>query len=591
MNEKQKKCIYILSFIFVTLLKCSVYFTDNNIALLSDHIGDFATPSYLAGLNWLDTIATTGYYGYGFKWIYFLLFKFIKNPYVISYAITTIGIILIGAVSILICHVLINYFKIDSTVIVVCLSVIIASTGSIGMNSEFSIYASFWRVVWIVCKMISISDTKKQIKYSIFIALWLCYMRTLHERNMAVIISFFIVAIMYHILFRKKLISYIPFIMTFAIGHFFERSLTAKVQHFFWGSRLQNGTLPNTKAVGSASKYLTILREPERLKAVFDCMVSNFMTLSFKTYGIAFVGIAIVLIGLVYYFKRGKNSEISGNEKTRFTIVLLSAITILIVIAGLGTSWGIQAYEGNTYGYKGYSYYRYFYPYVGVAMASTIAVVYHKTFSRKVLSITTFILTAIIACYFFFGVFTNVYYEYMREDFVRLERMCMDIFYVYTGPFGVAINVVISSIVAFLICFLILYRKDCDTLKLAIYSCLVIIIVPVACELKWPSADCTLAGATYELFDKMQEEELPKEIYAETSVYTYQFMLNRYTILVEEPVEEMENTIRVSNNSDNLEVLNSQGYRCSQLDENEYIYVKGKKLQQVFEKYGTKWME
>ena len=570
MDKKKKYICMLLILIAVTLLKICNLMQKIDVALIADDIGSMALPSYLAGLDWKATIATTNYYGYGFKWIYFILFKFIDNPYILYYAILGVGILFIDLVALLIGHIIIEYFKIDSVVMTVGIVVFISNMGSITWDSELSVYASFWVAIWFICKLISCENDKSRMRYSVCMALWLGYMMTLHERNLAVLLAAIFIVVGYHILFKTRLVQYVSFGGTLLIGYYISKNLNAYIQNFFWSEKKASGSLGNVSAVGSLSSYIEWFKTEGVLKGVLDCMVSNLVTLAFKTYGIAYIGIALVFVGMFFYAKGKGKIEVAKEDRIKYTVLVMSAITVMIVIVGLSTSWGISAATGDAYGYKGYSYYRYYNPYVGPAVVAVIAIMYHNIFPKKIVEYVTVGVMTVLCGYYFIFVFWNVYSEYIREESIRLERMLMYTFYQSDGMFGVMVNIIISAIISCILCILLLKINRKSNVLIYIYC--VMIIFPKIGSLSAPTINCTSAGATYALLAQMQNEELPDKIYAETDSYTYQFMLSRFSIL--EDKQENENTsICVSNNVNNKRTLFAEGFRCAQLDEYEYIYV------------------
>ena len=97
-DKAYKTYLCILNFFLCFFVQALLFFKDNDISIIEDRIGDFALPSYLAGLDWSVLIAQTKYYGYGMKWIFFPLFVLTDDPHIIFCCVTFIYIFLMARI-------------------------------------------------------------------------------------------------------------------------------------------------------------------------------------------------------------------------------------------------------------------------------------------------------------------------------------------------------------------------------------------------------------------------------------------------------------------------------------------------------------
>ena len=95
--------------------------------------------------------------------------------------------------------------------------------------------------------------------------------------------------------------------------------------------------------------------------------------------------------------------------------------------------------------------------------------------------------------------------------------------------------------------------------------------------------------------DLLDYQDLPNDIYVYDSTekedhqnyMMYQFLLKKYHIVPGLPSMEEAEAIVFSNGLlTNDEELIQSGYRCTQLDENEFVYIKGDKLQETMDHLG-----
>ena len=93
---------------------------------------------------------------------------------------------------------------------------------------------------------------------------------------------------------------------------------------------------------------------------------------------------------------------------------------------------------------------------------------------------------------------------------------------------------------------------------------------------------------SYDLIKSLEKEvELPKKVYVvdgreienQQIFYEYQFLLNRYKIIPGMPEENEAEAIVLSNT--NLEMDDS--FKAVKLDEDVFVYVKGKEIQEKIE--------
>lgn len=594
--EKKDKLSILSAMILGFLLKSSALFSHTNIALISDHIGDLALPTCLSGLDWSELIAQTSYYGYGFKWPYTIFFVMTDNPYIIYMGIKLFYILLNSILAGVIYLFIIKYWRNQDSkhcIIYICWCAIMVTSAGTSMNSENAIFMSFFILCMFQTKLLLADTLKEKRQYNILIAFWLCYMLTIHERCLAVILAFSLLIFIWKAGTHEWIVDFKVFIPFFVSFYVMQELLTGSIIRHFWSAQNAAGTLKNTHVIQGNS--LDFLNSFESIKIMAECICSNIYTLFIKTYGIGAIAVVLVCMILHNILRNAFcGTNISPSEqffeknKTIIFMLLLSSLTVIIIIFGLAIRWGISVSKGNPYGYKGYTYSRYYLPfsYPGVLAVlilwKQLELKHNKKIKAAILSIIL-LLTAFFAIYIY-----PLLSEANTKRNIAIERMGY-----FSGfkTWKFSTGIIVSIILMLLLICIFLYNARKNTLYSLSILVLIFFVQTNGLKMTFPTVGCSSFDISYRIIKNMESHTgLPKKIYYYGSnPYNCQFMLNRYSVSSAWP--EMEkNAIIFSNLSpggltDEI-TENWTDFSYCVLGTDEYVYIKGSLYRTIFEKEG-----
>lgn len=359
-----KRYAGIIVFALFFLLKCTMLLRDKVMDLSSDHLGDLATPSYLGGRNWLPMISETSYYGYGFKWIYFIFFKLTDRAETITRAIQFTQIFMIALCAAVLYMTVIKYWYDGKHSIQVFGILAVGNAfASVTYNSEGSLYFFTLLIAAVLIKLAYVQDRKQKISWSITLAVLLCYMMTLHERCIGLLLAVFIVLICDWIYSRKCYVHPVSFGCSFVVLYILQELLTNRVVQFFWGNSAGEGTLKNTSV--SVSNPTWFLESIGDFNLFIKFCISNLFTLICSTYGLVLIPIIITVYCFVRFIFKNKSfkDEYKGN-RAMLIVMLIFLATSVIILVGVAQRWGLSVHKENKNGYKGMVYPRYYMPFI-----------------------------------------------------------------------------------------------------------------------------------------------------------------------------------------------------------------------------------
>lgn len=571
---------------------------ENTLHLLSDNIGDLASPTYLAGLDWSVVIGRSNYYGYGFKWLYFILFKLTDNPAVIYFSIYIIQYAIMALVSVCLYKIIVEKYRGGKHSFLLALTFVWAITeASVSTDSEGSVYFSFMILIILILKGVGLPSGKKKLLFSVLMAFWLPYMITLHERCLAVIIAFFIVAVIDLIISHKCIVTPWVFIPAFAGFYYAEEKFTDKVMKTLWAAKYAAGKLNNTTV--SIKNPLWFLQSLSNFKVFVDTFISNVLTAITKTYGLWLLGLLLFIIGFfMLIFRNKKFTEWYKDNRVLAVAYMLCYMTALIILAGVAQRWGRgivnPGSRGAGYYYKGMTYVRYYKPflYVGIILSFEIYTKFPEI-KKFVRAICVLLLTGFYA-YFVLGLFPAM--QAGRDD--SFDR------------FGFINREIISPIVTVYLCIGVVLFVGCCFIfiKDKWLKILVPIGLIMACiysmdvrSISKPTMICNFDGVADEmsvLSGTIDLDEYPVYYYkasksSHNSEHTLQFMLPRIPVQFGWPDEGTENVIVISGrNTEGLlekEIIDAP-IPCIYEDDLFSVFVLGNELTDEMEAQGIEFI-
>lgn len=586
-----------------------------------DEISTMSAGAYMAGLDWTKvTQFGNHYYGGGMTILMAPLFKLISEPVALYRACLVFCAVLQSLVAPVAYRILRNYLGIQKKAYLYPASLaaafLVVNRALVVYNEHMLILVS-WLTALVLCRLVREAGKEKpdhriQAGFSVLLMALLSYSLTLHTRAKTFWIALVILVILYYLLYKKWLVAKLPALLSGIAGYWLAGRFIywSKTTLWLWQEGVE---LKNTAVHLNLSKEL--LLSPVSWQGWFATVIGQVHTSVIFTGG--FSAIAITLL-VIYICSNGKDIFVKRKRPVTESPEQLAAKPYLLVLATFfmmcigatilaqSITWLFRVqeallegpYGAGTYGYKAFTYFRYYGAYMGPFFLAAMGYVYlYRTYLKKYLPAI-------------FAVFAGMQLLFLCVVLPHISK-CMVSSEVY-WPFGlhkaftdpmrcrVYLMGVLVCCLVFLVLFFCLYKGKR--------------ILPVAVLLALLLYQHTYNGMHYdnakmdgyrakaeagcELVLGMEEAgyELPEELYltgyrlsqTQKPLYTYQFRLNRHRLLPGEPEESVEEAV-VFCRRKNYKKLLKAGYRRAVLDEDEYVYVKGERYLSMMEEYGLKF--
>lgn len=600
------KKIYLLVFGLTLLLKILFMMQNADYGINPDRMGDLAAPTALAGLDWSALISQVGYYGYGFKWIYFIFFKLTSDPYKIYWAITVMYSLLMSFLAVLIYIIADRLLRVEQRWLSVALAVYMGAIGSCDMKSESSVYLATWVIAFLILKLCGITDKKRKCIITVVLALFFSYAVTLHARMTAAIIGFVILIILYRIKSGKWLVPLGVYIPAQGLFYWLEETISNRYRMYFWG----NATVKNSSVISIAgtSDNFYFLESLRGFKIAVGSVVSNIFTLGMQTLGIGWIAIAIFAFSILFYKMRlrsenkEKSTDRGQKDQSLYVLLWYFGICTAIVIAGIAVNWGQRVYAGNIYNYKGFVYARYYMNFVYPAMFAAVAwITQHKAKANLVLF--TWICGIVGVVLFLWQIFPKlqeVYVAYVPQWNTSTTSLPWVLYDEFIPEASVSSNLVINLVIVMLVMAIVTLMVLGKRMEKGL---LILLFLPMlyaqTAGFHFAKPNVTLSADvyknTYEFVHQLENQQIlteGMEIYAEDGPWTLQYMLPHYKIQRGYP--QSENSILVSSVSPSA-VLGafegSEDYYVYQVSASEFFYTDSENLRMEVERFTGNQMQ
>lgn len=612
---KAKKYDLLLVFLIALIprLICIVLFS-SPMRTPMDEMSTIATGAYFAGKDWTAlTSFAKYYYGGGFTILFAPLFYLTNNAAVIYTTMLVVCAVLQSISAPISYYIMKKYLKVDNRVYLFIGSIacsFMVVTRAMEIFNEHIVIGCVWIVALLLCKLIEHGENKKRkIIYTTLIMFVMSYMLTTHARTKVVLIAFIIVVVCYFIFYRKLLVNPIAAVIAGGIFYYgagkFNRIVKTLVWHWQEGKFLRNT---------EAKMDITVekLVDPVNWQAIGSTIFGQLNTVLVFSGGI----FALILILLFVLYKDTiaqlitkkkalsiKNEE--GELKREPFYLVISVLFVLCVGAVMFAqcfTWLKRVVPalagGNPYGFKALTYVRYVGPFLGPVFMTGIAIIYEKKESiRKYLAGYAGLLVSlqVVWCMFILPklgksrVSSEVYNAFSGYDIGSSNPMKYKYYFMAT-------IVVVLLLIIFSICY---YKK-----KIIIPLIMLTLLFGyeyVYGAVVWDASYCeknqAYSDAGPDLIRDIEDKgyEIPENLFVvddyersgvQRYTYVYQLKLNEYKVHAKIPVDLTQDNIVFSTVSDYQELLNA-GFVKAQLDDNEYLYVKGDLNIEMFEAVGV----
>ncbi len=587
---------YIIVFILSVILSGLKYVYGMDISVPSDSVGALASAPFLAGLNWGNVVSRCSYYGYGYHWIFFLLFKLTDNYRLIYFIIFLTGFLLCCLVSVIAYYIMIEFLHLKKSAMVVFMAAIIPTFrhNVHSIENEHAIFVVSWLAALVLFKLIDIRENQKSKNmYTIILSIIMMYSLSIHERMFALWLGLVLTVIIVRLLCNISFVSEWIITLILGCGYVLHRIVRNVVAQNLW--QVEDGEyIKNMSVVSSLNQ--SFCASWGNIKATLDCMITNIYKLAISSYGMIIPGIILVIICFGAFFRtkgeRFKEYRTEENLKS-FIVTLIFGITMLVVMAGLATKGAASIWEGYstgeiTWGYKHFFYVRYYWPFIGPCMIASFAfLIKHVNRLKKLFAIC---LVAFCSCfaYMWISIFPHLRSSNYLSGRLNYAPIISIINNTKTKA-GENINLLFTFSIMILCIVLLCFieKRHVKILYCSIITLLLSINTVSSLQgVETRGITCNAADKTFEFFETIENEGIPNEIYFiyehywNSPLYTYQFVLNRYVFHVFSE-EELANlpveAICVSNKDYTTSAALEDCYYI-ELDGAEYVYVKGEKL-------------
>lgn len=570
-----------------------------------DEMVTLSSAAFGAGYDWSAlVIDAEHYYGGGFTILFSPLLRTNMDSAGIFCIILSVYAIMQSISAPISCYITKKYLKVSKRthlylISFVCSYLVVARTQT--TLNEHALIGITW-ILWLfLCKLVEHEEQYgKKAFYTVLLFLLMSYALTIHERTKMYWIAIVIITICYYMFRKKWLVAKAPAVISGLLGYYGAGKFVDWIKKSVW--LWQEGeVLTNTEVSIDITKDM--LTQPEFYQGVLSTIVGQVHTSFTFTCGLTAVALVLACWVIFEYAKGIKVKQEPWAESSYMKYLLVSILFFGVCIAGTifaqSLTWSGQVLSalngGRIYGFKAYTYIRYYGIYLGPFFYGILMLIYYHMEELKGKFEWCIRIFVWIEFLFLFMVFlyiksnnvaAEVYWPFALWNAKRGEVVR---FYVYL--IGVALSTVVFLISLYL------FKKN----KYGIYLGMFLVILLF--QYGWNAyywdgyymdsyEDRTDAG--YEFIKGLEKEgfEVPREIYVKSTAamgqdpaYVYQMLLREYKLIPEVP-DPSEEKVLVLCNEAGISKVRKKKYKIYILDDNEFIATNWKELIEYMEKQG-----
>lgn len=570
---------------------------------ISDEISTISNGALWAGFDWSGILGNAGYYGSGMIVLFTPIIRFVDNPILMYRLILICESFLYGMGAIICFYILRKIFLIDNKkyccLVSIACSYVVAVRTMIVYNEHMLSFLS-WIFIFIILMACKNHDNKRlKLKLSVLCVIFLGYALTVHTRAI-VFWGAVAVAIIVGRLFYQKWILSLPILICAGVPLYFLSQLYNDfMKKNLW---LKNGEHQLRNEAVTSSPLIELFR-PRTWHAWGNIFFGQIQTINVLVGGI-FLATLVLVVTLSLRYIRIREVKHQNEINIGFTLIVgwFCFFAIVITILGQIASWGIWATDGmslgmpsSSYGIKAFTYIRYFAIYCGPLVMIFFAWCYYhrKWFQQSFKTILLIFLE--LQIYWFCAIIPYIYQNNtLTEVYIP--------FALWNENKEIDIRLFLPATI---VCIIIMFAFYVSSKKEKIFVSVVLTIGVLLFQYYYNGIiydynnsikSYNIANAGYELINELTDyQDIPQDIYVydvteqedHQNYMMYQFLLKKYHIVPGLPNLEVSETIIFSNGLlANEEELIQSGYAWTQLDENEFVYVKGEKLKETMSRIG-----
>lgn len=598
----------LMAYLLAALPKFVMVFGAVPLRTNSDELATLASAAYFAGYDWSAVVSNAGYYGFGYYSLFAPLFACTDDPVLLYRTILGITCFVQSIAAILAYYIMVHRLQVQNRPFSCLLAAAVTyMTGSriVYVYNEHIILLLVWVLAWILLELVRTDLTRRRrTVYTLLLILTLSYGLTIHTRLLVLWIAVACIIVLFFLLYKRWLVSWVALIPAAAAGYVGSKQLVNLLQNWIWNA----GSGPIRNATIYVSSDIDLF-SPQTLLAMFSIITGQLNTVSFFTGGFVIICVISVLILFWSELRRRINGgKLSPFMNETFPAILVLGGTFLLciggTIAGQSLTWLPQTVDAMAdgrptmvYGIKSFTYMRYFAPYVGpVLVAGSVHTLRSRIRRKHVL------FSALIASIVLLALWCIFNLPYLADNLQTYEPLVA----VGLGKYdyrekdnfllaNYLIAIVLSGIIFWCAYLLLSREKFCGFAGLMFaFLTWQYIYTAIFFDFQAQSDRAPYYDGGYAAIQQAEEHgTLPQCLYAvdgskatdHQNFYLYQFWLNRYQIQPEVPSPDVPEAIVLCNRAD-YPALRIAGYSMAQLDEDEWLYVKGETYRQLFETCG-----
>lgn len=577
-----------------------------------DEMSTISTGAFFGGADFTSLTSYAGfYYGGGFTILFAPLFRIgLASPVIYQIMLITCSFLqsLIAPIAY---YILKKGFCIQNNLYnvagaIVCSFCVV--TRSMEVYNEHMLIFICWCIAFLFVKLCQHKDNyKKKSIYSVILMFFMAYGLTVHSRFQILWIGMVLFLIIFYWIYKRLFIAGIPSLLSAVIFYILAKKFNHMVINNIWLA--ENGSnLHNTSTNIFSELYL--LKNPVSWEGIACTIIGQSNTAFLFSGGFLLIGVVVLIYLFVvnrYQFWHRKEERIYGFKQIEKWEELYMALAIVFILCIAGTIFAqsirwlskivnalTNSPYGYAYGYKAFTYVRYIGPLLGpVALATIGAVYFLKDHLRKVL----------VYCVAAYG-FMQLFWLAFVIPHISKNKVSSEVFWPFSfgkissEPIRVRyylIGTLIAAVI-FLLIVICYYKKK---MIIPLFAVAVLLIYQyvydaIAWDNRYAESYSKNADAGYEIITQLDKKyDLPAEIYVldtrsdvQKRMYTYQFLFGAEHRIIKYSSELNESNVIVLCSDADYESLTDMGYVWTQLDDNEYVYIRGDKYRTVFEQEG-----
>ena len=565
----------------------------------SDESSAVSVAAFLAGYDWRDVISNAGYYGIGYLFVFFPLFKAGISAVYIYRIILGVNAVLIGFTGVICYSILTHFFYLENRFVKIAISctcgcMSIFSTSITRSRNEDIYILCGWLFAYIVLKLLDEAATKRT-RYEVLLLVLLFYMLTIHTRSVTYIIALVLACGIYWLIFHKRLVTKSFWIFLIS-GYGVVEFMLKLYQNWVWQrSSVRNASLGGT--VSSAMSKIAI--DFTMIKSIFMIVLGQFFT-AFSLSGGIFLISSVVFAIFIFQCIKGRE-RLQTRETALLMLGILYGLMIMITICAQSITWGVNVYQGlitgktnYVYAYKAFTYMRYMGSYVPVFIMTALIIAWKDRNIWKKAGLWTAMI--------FIALFLFWFVEIL--PYVKNTKSNMEFFIsIVSLPSGISNSVTIWYKMFLILFMMMFFWMFFRSKKYFVAKLLIAGVIFTSYErmeiffnktLITEESNLALIDASndvmQQLHDKLLEDNIPICV-VETRIktdhqiwYFYQFV-NYDLHIIPGSKEEISQTEIIFSNGKIAEYLEDD-YICFVLDENEYLYSKNLNYSRMIEEMG-----